>query len=53
MVEIIDYIKRVKTQDFPDLVQRSKVKDYPLILDLLLDMLAYTNREFITEFLTV
>lgn len=47
MVEIIDYIKRVKTKDFPDLVQRSKVKDYPLILDLLLDMLAYTNREFI------
>ncbi|KAF4799422.1 Dynein heavy chain 7, axonemal [Turdus rufiventris] len=24
MVEIIDYIKRVKTKDFPDLVQRSK-----------------------------
>lgn len=49
MVEIMEYIKTVKTKDIQDLVQRSKVKDYPLILVLLLDMLAYTNREFISE----
>lgn len=49
MVEIMDYIKRVKTKDIRDLAERSKVNDYPLILDLLLDMLSYTNREFVLE----
>lgn len=47
MVEIMEHMKKVKTVDFQDLVRRSKVKDYPFILDLLLDMLTYTNKEFI------
>lgn len=49
MVEIMEHMKKVKTKDFQDLVRRSKVEDYPLIFDLLLDMLTYTNKEFIPE----
>lgn len=49
MVEIMEYIDRVKTKDIKDLAQRSKVNDCPLILHLLLDILAYTNHEFIPE----
>lgn len=49
MVETIDYIKKVKTKGIQDLLLRIKVNDYPLILNLLPNMLAYTNTEFVLE----
>jgi len=49
MVETIAYIKKVKTKGIQDLLLRIKVNDYPLVLNLVPDMLAYTNTKFILE----